>query len=652
VDPVAKILFDYLRDVIYSPAHAALDVEHLPPGFRDLGEGLKYLASCLIETKHLARALSRGDLESFSPSPGNEVAAPLKSLHASLKHLTWQTQQVAQGDYRQRVEFMGNFSAAFNAMVQQLEERRRRDADMAFKLRQYVNLLLANCPDLVLLFDVEGRAVFTSASYLICSGIEDSDSIRDKSFRDLFAAVAHEAFLQQMEELLQSAVSDKLSSQAEQQLALGNDGNARHYRIQLTPMLDELGDVVGTMIVFHDMTESIRARHAAERARDLAEQATRAKSEFLARMSHEMRTPMNAIIGMTTAAQASDDPERKAHCLARISDASQHMLGVISDILDMSGIEAGSFELSLGECGVTDMVRRVAGGLTFGIEERQQRLLIDLDENMPERIISDERRLAQVLGILLSNAVKFTPHGGVISLSAKKTAAHGGSCMLRFVIKDTGIGISEEQQKELFAAFTQADGSFSRKFGGTGLGLSIARHIVALMDGRIWVESELGKGAAFLFEIKAKLSVPQKTETDDNGDAMVSGRDIFAGKNILVAEDIDINREVIASLLEHTGAELVFAHDGAEVVEKFCTAPEFYNAILMDIHMPEVDGYEATRRIRASGLPGADAVPIIAVTANVFREDIRRCLAVGMNSHLGKPIDAGMLVAELKKHLV
>jgi len=195
VDPVAKILFDYLRDVIYKPARAELDVATLPAGFRDLGEGLKYLADCLIETRNLARTLSKGDLESFTPSPNNEVAAPLKSLHASLRHLTWQTQQVAKGDYRQRVDFMGNFSAAFNTMVQELEERRKRDADATFKLRQYVNLLLSNCPDLVLLFDAEGRTVFTSASYLKCSGIESADSIRDKSFRELFAAVAQEEFL-------------------------------------------------------------------------------------------------------------------------------------------------------------------------------------------------------------------------------------------------------------------------------------------------------------------------------------------------------------------------------------------------------------------------------------------------------------------------
>jgi len=659
VDPVAKILFEYLRDVIYNPARAALDMESLPPGFRDFGEGLQYLAGCLIESKNLAQALSKGDLENFTPSPGNEVAAPLKSLHASLQHLTWQTQQVAKGDYRQRVDFMGDFSAAFNTMVQQLETRRKRDADAAFKLRLYVQLLLSNCPDIVLLFDAQGRAVFTSASYMHCARIEHEDSIRDKTFRELFAAVAQEDFLQYMDGLLQTALTEKRSSQAEQQLALGNDGNSRHYHIQLTPMLDELGNVVGTMIFFHDMTESIRAQHAAEHARDLAEEATRVKSEFLARMSHEMRTPMNAIIGMTTAAQASDDPARKAYCLESISVASQYLLGVISDILDMSRVESNTFELTFGECNVANMVRLLVNGLAFGVQQRRQTLLVDIDQHIPERVIADEQHLRQVLGNLLSNAVKFTPEGGDISLNVHKTGEHDGICVLRFAVKDTGIGISPEQQKDLFVAFTQADGGFTRKFGGTGLGLPIARHIVTLMGGSIWVESELGKGAAFLFEIKVKAvaSAPQDAGPSDSNrdgvpDAMLPGKQLFAGKHIMVADDIDINREVIASLLEDTGAELEFACDGAETVKKFCAAPETYDAILMDIHMPGVDGYEATRRIRASGLPRAETIPIIAVTANVFRQDIERCLAAGMNSHLSKPIDVGQLIAKLQNYLV
>ena len=669
MDPVAKILFDYLRDVIYSPARAALDVDRLPEDFRDVGEGLKYLAGCVFEAKNLAHALSKGDLDSPLPSPGNEIAAPLKALHASLKHLSWQSQQIAKGDYRQRVQFMGDFAAAFNTMVQQLEERRKIANDEKFQLQQYVNLLLSNCPDIILLFDINGQLIFTSTSYLSRSNIENPETIRNASFHELFAPVVSNDCLQHMDVLLQAAITHKRSSGLEQEIAFGRDGNLRHYLIQLTPMLDGNGVVVGTLLFFIDVTESRRAQQEAERARELAEQAARAKSEFLARMSHEMLTPLNAVMGMTAIARASDDPERRASCFDNISDASQHLLNVINDILDMSRLEAGKLELSLGEFNLTKMVRHVVSSLNFRIAERKQALSVDIDADIPTSILADEQRLAQVLAILLSNAIKFTPEHGAISLGTKKIAEQDGICTLRFVVKDTGIGISEEQQKRLFVSFEQADGGFSRRFGGAGLGLSIAKAIVDMMGGRIWLESEFGKGSSFFFEIKAKTGVeaPRVLPEDSASLAadavahkeqsaapggMPPGGDPFAGRRILVAEDVEINREIVQALLEDTGIKLVFACDGTEAVEKFTAAPGEYDLILMDIHMPEVDGYEATRRIRASGLQGADAIPIIAMTANVFREDIERCLAAGMNSHLGKPINLDKLLAELKKYLV
>ena len=671
MDPTAKILFDYLRDLIYKPAHAALDVETLPQGFRDLGNGLHYLAECILETRKFAQALSKGDLDSEPPSPGNEIAAPLKSLHASLKHLTWQTQQVAQGDYQQRVEFMGDFSVAFNTMVQQLDQRRKIDADARSKLQQYVNLLLSNCPDIILLFDAAGKIVFTSESYMRCTAWPDADAIQNKSFRELFADRVHDDSLHLIDELISMAVSDKRSSDILQEIDFGNNGTIRNYLITVTPMIDEHGAAVGALLFFHDMTESIRARQAAEHARELAEQSTRAKSEFLARMSHEMRTPMNAIMGMTTIAKSAEDPGRKVYCLNKIDDASQHLLAVINDILDMSKIESDTFKLSLGECNFGKMVQRAIDTLKFRIDERQQTLSVDIDRDIPEIIISDAQRLAQVIVNILSNAVKFTPEHGAISLTARKIAEHDDICVIRFVIRDSGIGISAEQQERLFLSFEQADGGISRRFGGTGLGLAIAKRIVDMMGGRIWVESELGQGASFFFEINAQtggqhqdaLTLPDASTAgaaEDRPDAARVGppddpppdnQPLFAGKRILVAEDVEMNREVLAALLEETGLAIDFAFDGAAAVARFAAAPDAYDLILMDIHMPDMDGYEATRRIRASGLQRAATVPIVAMTANVFREDVERCLAIGMDGHLGKPVDLDLLLAELNKHL-
>lgn len=236
---------------------------------------------------------------------------------------------------------------------------------------------------------------------------------------------------------------------------------------------------------------------------------------------------------------------------------------------------------------------------------------------------------------------------------------------MRFTVKDNGIGISKEQQERLFVPFEQADGGLSRKYGGTGLGLAISKRIVGLMGGDIWVESEVGLGSSFIFDIiaeeaqpadhiPARLGAVNNAAAKDGGMAEgVSDDDIFLGRRVLLAEDVEINREVLCALLEHTGISIDPAENGMEALEKFATAtPGFYDLILMDIHMPCMDGYETTVRIRGSGLPGADAVPIVAMTANVFREDIERCLASGMSSHLGKPIDADEVIARLKEYLL
>jgi CheY-like chemotaxis protein len=283
---------------------------------------------------------------------------------------------------------------------------------------------------------------------------------------------------------------------------------------------------------------------------------------------------------------------------------------------------------------------------------------VNVDDDIPANIVSDEQRLAQVITNLLGNAVKFTPEHGVITLSARKSAEEEGTCILHVEVRDTGIGISEEQQRRLFTSFEQADGGISRKFGGTGLGLAISKRIVEMMDGRIWIESELDKGAAFIFEIKAKRGADPESrleggdfQREEAYDLDADSDGIFCGRHILIAEDVLINREIVQALIEHTGIDIDFAVDGAETVEKFSARPGMYDLILMDVQMPNMDGYEATRRIRSSGLTGADSIPIIAMTANVFREDVERCRAAGMNDHLGKPIDAEEVIAKLRHYL-
>jgi signal transduction histidine kinase len=398
------------------------------------------------------------------------------------------------------------------------------------------------------------------------------------------------------------------------------------------------------------------------KAKESAETASRAKGDFLSRMSHEMRTPMNAIIGMTALARASSEIERKNYCLGKIDEASTHLLGVINDILDMSKIEANKFELTLVPFDFAKALEKAVSVVTFRAGEKRQRLTARVDGDVP-RLVGDDQRLTQVMVNLLSNAVKFTPDEGSVELKASLLGEEGDFCDIRVSVSDTGIGISEDGMSRLFNSFEQADGSTTRKFGGTGLGLAISKSIVELMGGRIWVESELGKGSRFFFDIRLRRGESDATESNASesnapessvlGEAVENceNNECFQGHRVILAEDVEINREIVVALLEPTELEVCCAENGAVALDLFRAAPERYSLIFMDVNMPEMDGYEATRRIRALDTPKARVIPIIAMTANVFKEDIEKCIASGMNDHLGKPLEFGDVMAKLRKYL-
>ena len=644
----ADTLFEFIRNVIYDPENAELNLEDLPEDFQDIGKGIKYFAQCVLETRGLAQALAKGNLSTSLPPRGNEIAAPLKSLHASLRHLTWQTQQVARGDYQQRVDFMGEFASAFNSMVAQLDERHKMDVLEKSLLQRYISLILSNTPDIFMVFDTEGKAVLVNEAFRRLSKEAPAKDIEGMLFTEIFASASNANFIQSMDNAFNEALGSGNTVRLEQTIDFKRDGSPRVYQIDVTPMSSEDETVMGIMFVFHDTTEIVKAKEEAEHAREIAEQSTRAKSDFLSRMSHEMRTPMNAIIGMSTIGKDAADAEKKDYALKRITDASTHLLGVINDVLDMSKIEADKFELSFSAFHLESMISNIYSIIYFQVEDKGQSFTIDIDSNVPSVIITDEQRLSQVITNLLSNAVKFTPEKGSIKMTAETIVENDDRIIIRFVVTDTGIGISKKQMEHLFTAFEQADGSISRKYGGTGLGLAISKRIVEMMGGSIWVESELGKGSSFIFEIDAQKStavdIVVRTE-----EIIESG--MFAGKRVLIAEDVEINREIVLALLEDSGMDISFAADGIEAVDKFSSAPDAYELILMDIQMPRMDGYEATRRIRSSGVPNADRIPIIAMTANVFSEDVSRCLSAGMNDHLGKPIDIKDVYAKLMKYL-
>ncbi|MDR2891788.1 MAG: response regulator [Deltaproteobacteria bacterium] len=380
------------------------------------------------------------------------------------------------------------------------------------------------------------------------------------------------------------------------------------------------------------------------------------KSMFLANMSHEIRTPINAIVGMTSIGMTAADTERKNYCFTKIGHASRHLLGVINDILDISKIEANKFELSVSQFSFDKMLQVVASFINFRLDEKNQKLTVHIDEAIPQTLIADDQRLAQVITNLLGNAVKFTPENGTINLNAKLLCEENNICTIGVEVIDSGIGMTLEQQAKLFQAFQQAEFSTTRKYGGTGLGLVISKSIVELMGGEIRVESELGKGSKFAFTIKAERGHNEtgKEHTDATaGTASSNIEGVFAGCHMLLAEDVDINREIVLTMLEPSGMSIDCAENGLQAVEMFSAAPEKYDLIFMDVQMPEMDGYEASRRIRALDLPGAGTIPIVAMTAHVFREDIENCLAAGMTTHLSKPLDMNLLLktifAALKK---
>jgi len=518
-------------------------------------------------------------------------------------------------------------------------------------------------------------------------------------------------------------------------------------------------------------------------ARNEAFQASLAKGAFLSNMSHEIRTPMNAIIGMTAIGKSSADVSHAHYALQKIEDASAHLLGIINDVLDMSKIESGKFDLSLLEFDFHKMLHRVADVISFRVNEKQQEFSLFIDEDIPTVLVGDDQRLAQVITNLLGNAVKFTPNGGLIRLDAHLLSDENGVCSIEIKVTDSGIGISKEQQDRLFSPFQQVDSNTSRLYGGTGLGLSISKRLVEMMGGSIWIESTLGEGATFSFTVQVKRGEAQdranySTGTNWKGarflvldedlyslayiknivercgaicDTVSSGREMlklahlcpytiyfidwkvsdidalyltreikymyqdydsavivmlssaeycdiedaakeagvngflpkplfpsaivdtisealgleclcseeavegisddYTGRFALIAEDVDINREIIMTLLEPTHLSIDCAENGALAVSMFSEAPEKYDIILMDVQMPEMDGFEATRRIRELDLEAAKKIPIIAMTANVFREDVERCLEAGMNDHVGKPLDIGLVLEVIRKYM-
>ena len=432
-----------------------------------------------------------------------------------------------------------------------------------------------------------------------------------------------------------------LREKQQQELRAEKETNLRleQYNIQLTQANDEMR----------------RAQDAAAEALQSAERASKAKTDFLSNMSHDIRTPMNAIIGITTLMKNElHEPEKLAEHLGKLETSGQLLLGIINDILDMSRIESGKTTLNIEKMNLPQQVSQLDSIIRQQAGQRRQTFTVNTDMQH-ENVLGDPNRLNQVLMNILSNAVKYTPTGGHIRLEVEELPRNEHYARYRFVVQDDGIGMSEAFQKTLFDPFTREERSGINKVQGTGLGMAITKSVVDLMGGSISVESATGKGTRF--EVVLEFPIDTEADTAQKAQALPEEEEEAAsplsGMKFLCAEDNAINAEILEMLLEAKGASCTICPNGQEIVDAFASVkPGDYDMILMDIQMPVMDGLEATRRIRSGENPLGRTIPILAMTANAFLEDMQKSKEAGMDEHLSKPVDISALEQVVKRFRV
>jgi two-component system, sensor histidine kinase and response regulator len=552
---------DKISEVFYSILKGKKPVPiELPPDYPDneIRQAVGYINKFIAEYNEmtsLTYQLARGEIDIEPPRGSMVIVQSLKSLHSSLKTLTWITQQIATGDFSQQVNFMGEFSEAFNSMTEQLQ--------IAFQERK-------------------------------------------KSMEDL---------QNQIREL----------------------AKARKAMIILLEDLDQ--------------------------ARKKADSAAKAKADFLANMSHEIRTPMNAIIGFSNLAMKTNMDGKQREYIRKIQQSGQHLLRIINDILDFSKIEAGKLSVEHTEFELEEVMENVFSLISEKSASKGLKLMFRIEKGTPSCLLGDSLRLGQILVNYANNAIKFTEQGE-IEISVKVIEETDHDALIHFAVRDTGIGLTEDQRGKLFQSFQQADTSTSRKYGGTGLGLAISKKLVNLMGGDVGVESEYGQGSTFWFTARLGKSIAkargflpdllsrapgekrdEKGDKDQQPSPLMDSLTDIKGASILLVEDNAFNKEIAFKLLTNAGFKVDVAENGLKSIEML--DKRAYDIVLMDMQMPVMDGAAATRQIRKDAR--FQDLPIVAMTANVMEAEIEECRASGMWDHIGKPIDIVELFGKLLK---
>ncbi len=399
--------------------------------------------------------------------------------------------------------------------------------------------------------------------------------------------------------------------------------------------------------------KELESKDALQKAFDAAQRANDAKSDFIGRMSHDIRTPMNAIVGMTAIAEANiENRERVLDCLDKVKIANQHLLNLINEVLDMSRIESGKMDLSMGEFDLKEFLEEVTTVIQARAEAKRQTLTLELSNLEHTTVIGDYLGMQKIFHNLLGNAVKYTQDGGKIRLLAEEqTSLHQDYGYYRFVVEDNGFGMSEEYLEKLFVPFERANDPRVESIEGTGLGMPIVYNLIQLMRGELQVESVLNEGSRFI--ITLYLSLQSKVHTTEEEQEQDLGSVSFLGKRVLLAEDNELNVEIALEILKMYDLEVCVACNGQEAVEQYQShEPGYFDIIFMDIQMPLMDGYTAAGKIRASNRKDSEEIPIVAMTANAFSEDVKKAIHTGMNDHVAKPIDIRLFTKVLSKWLL
>ena len=528
----------------------------------------------------------------------------------------------------------------FVVLSRDITERRRLEDELRENQR-FLSGVIENSGALILAKDQQGRYTIVNRKWEQVSGLTREQAL-GKTDLELFPPEVAEQFRRNDQAVLASGTVQEF----EEQLA-GPDG-IRHFLSIKFPLQGADGTHRGICGMVTDITTRKQAEGELQQAKEASEAANQAKSEFLANMSHEIRTPMNGVIGMAHLLRNTELSAEQQQYLDNIELSANSLVALISDILDLSKIEAGKMELVVTDFSLRHCLQDMVESQQYLIRHKELTVSIELPDQLPDRLRGDRLRTCQIVLNLLGNAIKFTDQGGRITIAGQELERHGQQLLLRLTVADNGVGIPPEKLESIFAPFEQGDNTTTRRYGGTGLGLTICRRLAELMGGRIWAEPNHSGGSVFIVELCFELAADASTSVAQQPPPLSLNSALFSRPlEILLAEDNRVNAEFIVKVLSRMGHRVTAVPDGQQALEQL--ERQRFDCILMDVQMPVLGGDEATLRIREGERQSGGHLPIIALTAHAMREERERLLAAGFDAHVAKPVDLALLCAEMAR---